>query len=220
MRHYLTIILSLLLLFAACKEQQEKQDVDMMLVLSNDFNRYENLYCFEVELLYKQIDQIQDNDSIKRELKLKALDIKKHSQTLINRLTGLVRENCQNHSIEMPTFLNYDLTDWKKLNREKFLESNQYSEKLAFDIKDELTSFYVHLKYINQKNIKSPELEKFLQNSIMIFDYIKYEPWENTLIVNKSTINLLITLNKIKFEVKMSEFMTLRYLLSELEKIK
>ena len=213
-----TVCIFIALLTVGCVQNTAKSHTDTLLILNNDFSRYDNLFENELIGLYKQIEEIRTTDSIKMELISKAIEIKKHSNEFIQGVNKAITVETTSNSLTIPSFNNYYKLDWQNLKRDNFYLNNQYDEKSAFNIKDALNSFRMHLIYINQKNIHSTQLEQFLASSIMTANYLFDESWENTLIINKSTLDLITTLNKIKFEVKMSEFMAINYLKTKIEK--
>jgi len=200
-----------------CNQKNNKSHTDTLIIVNNDFNRYESLFVDETIDLYKQIEKASPKDSVKKILLLKAFEIQKHSNDFIQSIDKLITDKSDEYSLKFPSFNKYYKSEWLKLSRENFNLSNQYDVNSAFNIKEALTSFQMHLIYINQKNIHSKQLEDFLKTSIQTYNYIYDETWENTLIVDKTTLDLITILNKIKFEAKISEFMTIKYLKAKLD---
>jgi len=126
-------------------------------------------------------------------------------------------EKSTEYAVNQPPFPTKSRKEWENMDIRKFQVSNSIDQNSAFEIKNAIKSFQMHLIYINQKDIKSDNLKGFLSSSIRIYNYFNDEGWENTLFLNKTKIDLILTLNKLKFEIKMSEFMTMKYLMAKLK---
>jgi hypothetical protein len=200
-----------LTVFIGCSSKQDSH-TDSLLFLNDDFKRYYTSIDAELSQLYNDIDAIDASDSIDLLLIDKASEIRKHSDRLMPELTMIIEEVKTNYSVEIPEFKNFSSRDWKLLHRSRLLIPHGKDIESIRGIKAELVEFHMHLIYINQKVINSNRLEDFLRNSIKHNIYISYIPWEKSLIEDKSTLDLIITLNKIKYEMKLGEFMTIKSL--------
>ncbi|MGE0076729.1 MAG: hypothetical protein AB7S48_02615 [Bacteroidales bacterium] len=212
----LGIGLSLIMNYS-CIREKAKSHTETLIIINADVNRYEAIFINEVDCLYKQIEKIEPSDSSKIELVSKAYEIQKHSNELIESINNTIIEKSNAFSLEMPTFSNLTVEEWNKTKQTNFYLNNKYDEKAAFSIKEALTSYHMHLAQVNQKYIQSLDLENVLKSSIRTYNYFMNESWEKTLISNKTSLDLISTLNKIKFEIKMSEYFSIKYLKEKLE---
>jgi hypothetical protein len=211
----LTILIFLIL---SCNDNGVKNHTNSLIILNSDFNRYEMIFEKEVMSLYAQIYEADKTDTIEELLFERAREIKEHTDNLLMRLDDFKSKIKKDKNLEIPSFRNFKKQDWNRLNTTGFNSSNKVDEQEAFKIKEDLTSYKMHLLHINQKDIKSEKLKNFLTNSIFISDYFVDETWGNTLIVDKSNLDLITVINKIIYEIRISEYIIVNNILMKLDK--
>lgn len=210
------LIIIALITFYSCNQNKNILHTDALIIVNSDYIRYEEIFENELTGLYYQIDTLVCKDTCKQVLITKALDIRNHSIEFVKSIDGLISNMNSLYPVEIPNFNFFYKKDWDNLIRDNLLIDNQFDSKSAYGLKNSLESFHGHLIYVNKKNIHSNQLDDFLQLSIQTYNYLYDESWENTLILNKTKLDLITVLNKIKFEAKMSEFMTIKCLFEKI----